>query len=75
MAVMVKFPIYGENEEIFWFDLRGKFMGKMKIYGENENLWGKFMGKIYGENFWLKFMVKSAIRNNDHYRPSSALWR
>ena len=62
MAVKVKFPIYGENLKIFWFDLRGKFMGK--IYGGN--LWGKFMGKIYGKNLWGKFMVKSAIRNNDH---------
>jgi hypothetical protein len=45
MAVMVKFYIYGENYEKFWFDLRGKFMGK--IYGEN--VWEKFMGKIYGK--------------------------
>ena len=45
MAVMVKFPIYGENKKMFWFDLRGKFMGK--IYGEN--LRGKYAGKIYGK--------------------------
>ena len=49
MAVIVKFPIYGENSEIFWFDLRGKFMGK--IYGET--LWVNFRGK-----FWEKFIGK-----------------
>ena len=40
MTVMVKFPIYGENKK--------KCSGL--IYGEN--LWGKVMGKICGENLW-----------------------
>ena len=37
MAQVVKIPIYGEKYSGF-------------PYGEN--LWGKFMGKIYEENLW-----------------------
>jgi hypothetical protein len=69
MAVKVKFPIYGENLKIFWFDLRGKFMGK--IYGEN--LWGKFMEKIYGENLWESQQFK-IMSTNDPPAPSGGGW-
>jgi hypothetical protein len=36
-------------------------MGKIKEYSSlsyGENLWGKFMGKIYGENLWY-FLLES----------------